>query len=156
GGRPRSACARTGTAPANANCSSARSVSSRLILINRCTAPTSRSRTGTQEGIVRDQQTGGRPSSSPAPESSDPFAAEIGTRPAANSPVTAPSVSLPKGGGAIRSIGEKFTVNAVTGTVALTVPLPLSPARSGFMPDLSLSYDSGSGNGPFGLGWRLS
>ncbi|MEI6767265.1 MAG: hypothetical protein WCM76_16665, partial [Bacteroidota bacterium] len=29
---------------------------------------------------------------------------------------SASSVSLPKGGGAIRGMGEKFTVNAVTGT----------------------------------------
>ena len=70
--------------------------------------------------------------------------------------VQAPSLSLPKGGGAIRGIGEKFTANPVTGTGALTVPIATSPGRSGFGPQLSLSYDSGSGNGPFGLGWSLS
>lgn len=67
-----------------------------------------------------------------------------------------PSVSLPKGGGAIRGMGEKFSVNAATGTGSLTVPLPASSGRSGFGPQLSLSYDSGSGNGPFGFGWSLS
>jgi len=67
-----------------------------------------------------------------------------------------PSVSLPKGGGAIRGLGEKFSFNPVTGTGSLTIPLALSPGRSGFGPQLSLSYDSGSGNGPFGLGWQLS
>jgi RHS repeat-associated protein len=67
-----------------------------------------------------------------------------------------PAVSLPKGGGAIRGIGEKFAANPVTGTGTLTVPLALSPGRSGFGPQLSLSYDSGAGNGPFGLGWNLS
>jgi hypothetical protein len=36
------------------------------------------------------------------------------------------------------------------------VPVALSPGRSGFSPPLSLQYDSGSGNGPFGLGWTLS
>jgi RHS repeat-associated protein len=66
-----------------------------------------------------------------------------------------PSISLPKGGGAIRGIGEKFAVNPVTGTASLTVPLPTSPGRSGFGPQLTLSYDSGSGNGPFGFGWSL-
>jgi hypothetical protein len=66
-----------------------------------------------------------------------------------------PAVSLPKGGGAIRGIGEKFTVNAATGTGTLTVPLASSPGRSGFGPQLSLSYDSGAGNGPFGFGWSL-
>jgi RHS repeat-associated protein len=38
----------------------------------------------------------------------------------------------------------------------MSVPIAASPGRSGFGPQLSLSYDSGSGNGPFGLGWSLS
>jgi RHS repeat-associated protein len=70
--------------------------------------------------------------------------------------VTPPSVSLPKGGGAIRGIGEKFAANPVTGTGSMTVPIAVSPGRSGFGPQLSLSYDSGAGNGPFGFGWTLS
>ena len=65
------------------------------------------------------------------------------------------AISLPKGGGAVRGIGEKFAANPVNGTGSLTVPVTLSPGRSGFGPALSLSYDSGSGNGPFGLGWSL-
>ncbi|HEY9420618.1 MAG TPA: SpvB/TcaC N-terminal domain-containing protein, partial [Thermoanaerobaculia bacterium] len=68
----------------------------------------------------------------------------------------APSISLPKGGGAIRGIGEKLAANPVTGTGSTTIPLATSPGRSGFGPQLSLSYDSGSGNGPFGFGWSLS
>src|SRR5690242_21488988 len=68
----------------------------------------------------------------------------------------APVLSLPKGGGAIRGIGEKFAANPVTGTGSMTVPIATSPGRSGFGPQLSLSYDSGSGNGPFGFGWSLS
>ena len=67
-----------------------------------------------------------------------------------------PSISLPKGGGAIRGIGEKFAANPVTGTGSLSVPIFTTPGRSGFGPQLSLSYDSGSGNGPFGFGWSLS
>jgi RHS repeat-associated protein len=70
--------------------------------------------------------------------------------------VTAPAPSLPKGGGAVRGIGETFTANAVTGTGALRVPIATTPGRSGFHPELSLSYDSGAGNGPFGIGWHLS
>ena len=70
--------------------------------------------------------------------------------------ITAPSISLPKGGGAIRGMGEKFAANPVTGTGSMTVPIATSPGRSGFGPQLSLSYDSGSGNGPFGFGWSLS
>lgn len=68
---------------------------------------------------------------------------------------TAPQIALPKGGGAIRGIGEKFTANAVTGTGSLSIPIAVSPARSGFDPQLSLAYDSGFGNGVFGLGWSL-
>ncbi|MCX7789127.1 MAG: hypothetical protein N2378_00670, partial [Chloroflexaceae bacterium] len=70
--------------------------------------------------------------------------------------VAAPSISLPKGGGAIKGIGEKFAANPVTGTGSMSVPIAASPGRSGFGPQLSLSYDSGAGNGPFGFGWSLS
>ncbi|MFL9965695.1 SpvB/TcaC N-terminal domain-containing protein [Paraburkholderia sediminicola] len=70
--------------------------------------------------------------------------------------VGAPTVSLPKGGGAIHGIGEKFSANPTTGTGAMTVPIATSPGRGGFGPQLSLSYDSGAGNGPFGIGWHLS
>jgi Salmonella virulence plasmid 65kDa B protein len=69
--------------------------------------------------------------------------------------VKAPAVSLPKGGGTIRGIGEKFATNPVTGTGSLSVPIAISPGRSGFGPQLSLSYDSGAGNGVFGFGWSL-
>ena len=67
-----------------------------------------------------------------------------------------PSISLPKGGGAIRGMGEKFAANPVTGTGSMSIPIATSPGRSGFGPQLSLTYDSGSGNGPFGFGWSLS
>jgi RHS repeat-associated protein len=79
-----------------------------------------------------------------------------GWRPAAGAPPAPPSVSLPKGGGAIRDIGEKFAVSAATGTGSLTIPVATSAGRAGFGPSLSLSYDSGGGNGPFGLGWKIS
>ncbi|MCU0543439.1 MAG: toxin [Oscillatoriaceae cyanobacterium Prado104] len=67
-----------------------------------------------------------------------------------------PAVSLPKGGGAIKGMGEKFAANPVTGTGSMSVPIAIGPGRSGFGPQLSLSYDSGAGNGIFGLGWNLS
>ncbi len=69
---------------------------------------------------------------------------------------SAPTISLPKGGGAIQSIGEKFSANPVTGTGSMSVPIATSPGRSGFDPQLALSYDSGSGNGVYGFGWTLS
>ena len=70
--------------------------------------------------------------------------------------IKVPSISLPKGGGAIRGIGEKFSANPVTGTGSMSVPVATTSSRSGFNLQLSLSYDSGAGNGPFGLGWDLS
>ncbi|MHB8655042.1 MAG: SpvB/TcaC N-terminal domain-containing protein [Terriglobia bacterium] len=70
--------------------------------------------------------------------------------------LSAPQLSLPKGGGAIRGIGEKFGANPVTGTGSMSVPIYASPGRLGFSPQLSLSYDSGAGNGPFGFGWSLA
>ena len=68
----------------------------------------------------------------------------------------APAITTPKGGGAIHGMGEKFSANPVAGTGSMTVPIATSPGRSGIGPTLSLTYDSGAGNGPFGLGWQLS
>src|SRR3712207_3115197 len=65
-------------------------------------------------------------------------------------------ISLPKGGGALQGIGEKFAVDPHTGTGTFTVPISLPPGRNGFQPELSLVYSSGNGNGLFGLGWELS
>jgi RHS repeat-associated protein len=69
---------------------------------------------------------------------------------------SAPRPEIPKGGGAIRGIGETFKANTATGTASFSVPVALSPGRNGLTPALALSYDSGAGNGPFGLGWSLS
>lgn len=68
--------------------------------------------------------------------------------------IEVPSITLPKGGGAIKGIDETFSVNALNGTASFSIPLPFSPAR-GASPALSLSYNSGAGNGIFGLGWNL-
>ncbi|MFZ3573375.1 SpvB/TcaC N-terminal domain-containing protein [Streptomyces sp. BH097] len=76
--------------------------------------------------------------------------------PTTGKPFVPPAISVPKGGGAIRGIDEKFTAAPATGTGTLSVPVATSPGRSGFGPQLSLSYDSGTGNGLFGFGWRLS
>jgi RHS repeat-associated protein len=64
-------------------------------------------------------------------------------------------ITLPKGGGAIHGMGEKFEANPVTGTGSFSVPLTISPGRENFTPQLALAYDSGSGNSPFGLGWNV-
>lgn len=77
-------------------------------------------------------------------------------RPEVEQKLKATSISLPKGDGAIRGIGEKFAANSIAGTGSMSVPIATSPGRSGFGPQLSLTYDSGAGNGPFGFGWNLS
>ncbi|MGI8783685.1 MAG: SpvB/TcaC N-terminal domain-containing protein [Acidobacteriota bacterium] len=65
-------------------------------------------------------------------------------------------ISLPKGGGALHGIGEKFSPDLHTGSGNFTVPLSIPPGRNGFQPQLNLVYSTGQGNGPFGLGWSLS
>lgn len=90
----------------------------------------------------------GRPIPDSAPTggpTNEPFA---GVRP--------PTITLPKGGGAIKGIGEKFAANPTTGAGAMNVPITASPGRAGFGPQLSLTYDSGAGNGPFGFGWTIA
>ncbi|MFJ4617145.1 SpvB/TcaC N-terminal domain-containing protein [Streptomyces sp. NPDC088812] len=66
-----------------------------------------------------------------------------------------PGAELPSAGGAVRGIGETFGTDAVTGTASFAVPVQLTAGRDGFGPQLSLGYDSGQGNGPFGFGWSL-
>lgn len=66
-----------------------------------------------------------------------------------------PSISLPKGGGAMKGIDEKFTVNAVNGTSSFSIPIPIAASRN-IAPALSITYNSGSGNSVFGLGWALT
>jgi hypothetical protein len=69
---------------------------------------------------------------------------------------SAPSISLPQGGGALQGIGETFSPDLFTGTGNFSVPIALPPGRNGFQPQLSMGYSTGNGNGPFGLGWSLS
>ena len=66
------------------------------------------------------------------------------------------TIALPKGGGALHGIGEKFSPDLHTGTGNFTIPVALPPGRNGFQPQLNLVYSTGNGNGPFGLGWNLS
>ena len=69
--------------------------------------------------------------------------------------ITIPKINLPKGGGAISGIGESFQTDVFTGTAGLSIPIHTTSCR-GFEPELSLKYNSGAGNGPFGLGFDLS
>jgi hypothetical protein len=86
--------------------------------------------------------TPGRSSDAPTPQSAKQAFA-----------VTPPGIALPKGGGAGSARNSPLTPSPAP---APSVPIATSPGRSGFGPQLSLSYDSGAGNGPFGFGWSLS
>src|SRR5262249_57294755 len=55
-----------------------------------------------------------------------------------HSALAPPAVSLPKGGGAIRGMGEKFAANPVTCSGSMTVPSATSAGRSVFSPQLCL------------------
>jgi RHS repeat-associated protein len=67
-----------------------------------------------------------------------------------------PSVlSLPSGPGSIEGLGESFEPQLNSGTATYPVKLKVPPGRAGFAPDITLSYNSGAGNGAFGLGWKL-
>lgn len=65
-------------------------------------------------------------------------------------------ISVPKGGGAAKGMGEKFSADLHTGTGNFSVPIALPPGRNGLQPSLTLGFSTGSGNSPFGLGWSLS
>src|SRR5262245_11784501 len=85
------------------------------------------------------------------PKREEPFFNRSAATP--SNAIEIPKLELPRGGGALKSIDEKFTVNAANGTTRLALPLPFTPAPA--TPQLGLQYDSGSGNGAFGLGWSL-
>ncbi|PRP68766.1 hypothetical protein BUE93_20550 [Chromobacterium amazonense] len=63
-------------------------------------------------------------------------------------------LSLPKGGGAIKGMGESLGAVGPTGMASFTLPLPVSAGR-GYAPAMALQYSSGAGNGEFGIGWQL-
>jgi hypothetical protein len=66
---------------------------------------------------------------------------------------SSPSISLQKGGRAIRGIGEKFVTTPVIGMGSMTVPISSSPGRSDFRLQLTLSFKSGANNRTFGFIW---
>ena len=65
-------------------------------------------------------------------------------------------ISLPKGGGAIRGIGEKFAANPVTGTGSMAVPIATSPGRSGLARNCRSLTIRELAMGHSALGWNLS
>ncbi|AZE50387.1 Putative toxin subunit [Pseudomonas chlororaphis] len=70
-------------------------------------------------------------------------------------PTYVSTLSIPKGGAAIQSIGKGMGAVGTSGAASFDLPLPISVGR-GFAPTLGLSYSSGIGNSPFGIGWAIS
>jgi hypothetical protein len=71
------------------------------------------------------------------------------------SKIGAPEISLPKGGGSIRGMGETFSPNSFTGAPSFTIPISVTKSR-GATPHITLSYSSGNQQSSFGLGFSLS
>ena len=74
---------------------------------------------------------------------------------ASGSTALLPSVTKPSGGGSIKGMNEAFSVEMISGTASMSIPIPATEIARWGTPQLSLSYDSGAGNGPFGIGWHL-
>ena len=70
--------------------------------------------------------------------------------------VSPEAISLPKGGGAVRSLGATFDTDLNTGSGSYTVPIDLPAGPNAIKPQVDLRYQTSSANGPFGFGWALS
>lgn len=71
----------------------------------------------------------------------------------AESGAAAGVTGLPQGG--VSPLGDRFQPDLMRGSGTFSVPLPMPLGAGQMRPDLKLDYGTGSGNGPFGLGWRL-
>jgi RHS repeat-associated protein len=80
----------------------------------------------------------------------------IADEPEGKSGVTPQVISLPAGPGSLEGLGESFQPNLSTGTASYLVNLLVPPGVNGFQPQLSLQYNGGNPNGPYGVGWRLN
>src|SRR6266545_6055887 len=65
-----------------------------------------------------------------------------GTQPATEASPLLPAPSMPKGGGAIKGLGEAMTFSPARGTGALAIPIAMSPGRAGVALNLGLQYDT--------------
>ena len=65
--------------------------------------------------------------------------------------ITTPSIAKSS---SIATIGKSWGAVGPTGAASFVLPIPASPGR-GWDPQLSLTYSSQAGNGPFGIGWSL-
>ncbi len=65
------------------------------------------------------------------------------------------ATSDPKGGGNLSGLGETFSADDYTGVASFSIPIYISPAR-GFEPELTLAYQSSSGNSTYGIGFSVN
>ncbi len=65
------------------------------------------------------------------------------------------TISLPSGPGSIEGLGESFQPMLNTGTARYSVNIALPPGAGGHSPKLPLNYESGNGDGPAGIGWKI-
>ncbi|MEZ4681025.1 MAG: SpvB/TcaC N-terminal domain-containing protein [Caldilineaceae bacterium] len=56
----------------------------------------------------------------------------------------------------LEGLGEELCANLSTGTSSYPVNFAAVPGRVGFQPELTLNYNGGNANGPWGMGWELS
>ena len=66
-----------------------------------------------------------------------------------------PPLSLPKGGGAIKGLNEKFSIDAFTGSGTSSVSIFEAPERLSSLGGVSATYNSSTGNGLLGIGWSI-
>jgi hypothetical protein len=69
--------------------------------------------------------------------------------------VSSQAIPVPQGAGKIQGMGESFSAQLSTGIATFSVPIALPDARGAAQPALSLSYNSGGGEGLAGFGWDL-
>ena len=63
-------------------------------------------------------------------------------------------LNLPSGG-SVSGSGTSFSVDLNTGTVTAALQFALPAGPNGIIPQISLQYSTGTGDGPFGSGWSL-
>jgi RHS repeat-associated protein len=73
----------------------------------------------------------------------------------AGTKISSPTLSLPRGGGAVRGIADSVESQDFTGSATFSIPIH-APAIRGTGPAIALSYGSGAGNGPFGVGFDVA
>lgn len=62
-------------------------------------------------------------------------------------------ISLPSGPGSIEGLGDAFEPQLNSGTSSYSVKIAGPPGVAGLQPDVVLRYNSGAGNGHFGVAW---